>query len=167
MFQKINKKYLLIILIIIFALFFVYFIFSSNKKTDPIIKQIENLSLYQEIIDPTQRSFDKTCPNEEFNEFLKLTESGSMKSLSLPGGIAVVITPNYYKWDNKKFLGFKNAGPPAFCNVGIMGPVHAHQDYLLWSNNCGGVTPELEDPDYVEFVKCTETEEIINNYFKK
>jgi hypothetical protein len=162
-----NKKYLLIILVVILVLVASYFIYVSNKKTNPIIKQIENFSLYQEITDPAQRSFDKTCPNEEFNIFLKLTESGSMKSFSLPGGMVVVITPNYYKWDNKKFLGFKNAEPPAFCNAGIMGPVHAYKDYLLWAGACStGRMPESKDPDYVEFVKCTETEEIINNYFQ-
>jgi hypothetical protein len=164
--SPLNKKHLLIILVGILVLAIIYFIFANNKKTNPIIKQIENFNLYQEITDPAQRSFDKTCPNEEFNNFLKLTESGSMKNLILPGGMVVVITPNYYKWDNKKFLGYKNTEPPAFCNVGIMGPVHAYKDYLLWSNSCGGAITQ-DDLYYYQYAeKCAEVEKIIYSYFK-
>lgn len=161
-----NKKYSQIILVLILISLVAYFIFVNNKKVNPTIKQIENFSLYQEITDPSQRSFDETCPNEEFNNFLKLTESGSMKSLNLPGGMVVVITPNYYKWDNKKFLGFKNIEPPAFCNVGIMGPVHAYKDYLLWSNGCGGAITHDDLESYQGAEKCAETEKIIYDYFK-
>ena len=85
-----NKKYSQIILVLILISLVAYFIFVNNKKVNPTIKQIENFSLYQEITDLSQRSFDKTCPNEEFNNFLKLTESGSMKSLNLPGGSCIV-----------------------------------------------------------------------------
>lgn len=165
MHKKINQKYFLIILVVLFVLV-AYFIFVNNKKINPIIKQIENFALYQEIVDADEVFFDKTCTNEEFNEFLRLTESGSIKVLNLLGGIQTIITPNYYHWSNEKFLGFKNAEPPAFCNVGIMGPVHAYKDYLLWSNSCGGAMPESQDPQYADFINCIDTEKIINIYFK-
>lgn len=142
-----------------------YFIFVNNKKTNPIIKQVENFALYQEIVGTGEGFFDKTCPNEEFNEFLRLTESGSIKGLNLSGGIQTIITPNYYHWSNEKFLGFKSIKPPAFCNVGIVGPVHAYKDHLLWSNSCGGaiIQDNLYYYQYAE--KYAEIEKIINNYF--
>lgn len=160
-----RKKIIILFLTTLFLVGLYFFI--ANKKNNPIIKQIENFSLYQEITSPAERSFDKTCPNEEFNEFLKLTEGGSMKGLILPGGIKAIITPNYYHWSNEKFLSFLTVQPEAFCNAGIIGPRHAYKDYLLWAGGCStGRMPEPEDPGYAEFMKCTETEESINNYFK-
>jgi len=128
---------------------------------------VENFELYQEITDPDERSFDKSCPNEEFNKFLLLTEQGSIKGLRLPGGMLTMITPNYYHWSNKKFLSFKTVEPEAFCNVGIMGPVHAYKNQLLWRQACStGAMPEPDAPGYQEFMKCIETEEAIVNYFE-
>lgn len=169
MFQKISKKYLLIIVTVILILVVSYFIFVSNKKTNLIIKQIESFSLYTEITDPAERFFWEDCKaNEEFNKLKKIIKQGSMKKLILPGGAQTMVTPNYYNWGNEKFLSFINIEPEAFCGVGGFFPVHAYKDNLLWFQRCsGGAIFEEDGPAYREFIKCTETEEIINSYFKK
>lgn len=145
-----------------------YFIFVNNRKVNPIIKQIENFSLYQEINDQAKKYLGEDCANEEFNQFKKIVEQGSLKQLILPGGFEVIITPNYNHWSNEKFLSFLTAQPEAFCAAGGVYPLHAYKDKLLWAGSCStGRMLEVEDPGYAEFVKCTATEEIINNYFKK
>jgi len=162
-----NKKYFLIILAVILVLFAIYFMFLDDKKTDPIIKQIENFSLYQEISDPAEKFLGEDCANEEFNKFKKIVLSGSMKKMILPGDLRAVITPNYNQWSNEKFLSFNTIQPEAFCFAGGTYPLHAYKDYLLWMGSCSaGVMLEPEDSGYAEFVECAETEEIINAHFK-
>ncbi|MDQ5938955.1 MAG: hypothetical protein QG603_489 [Patescibacteria group bacterium] len=168
MLEKINKKYLLIIVVIILILVASYFIYVSNKKTNPIIKQVENFSRYQEITDPAEKYLGEDCANQEFNQFKKIVLSGSMKELILPGGLRVVMTPNYNQWSNEKFLSFNTIQPEAFCSAGGIYPLEAHKDNLLWAGVCStGRMPEQEDPGYSEFIKCLETEEIINGYFQQ
>ncbi|MBU1202626.1 hypothetical protein KKH39_01075 [Patescibacteria group bacterium] len=157
---------ILIIFLIIIILVIIYFLLVKKKKNNTI-EMVENFTLYQEIIDPNEKSFDKSCPNEEFNKFLLLTEQGSIKSLKLPGGLLTIITPNYYNWSNKKFLSFNTIEPEAFCNAGGTYPLHAYKDKLLWKQGCStGAMPEPDAPNYQEFMKCIETEETIINFFK-
>ncbi len=166
--MKINKKYSLIILVVIAVLLVICFVFLNNKKNNLIIKQIENFSLYKEITDPAERFFWEDCnANEEFNQFKEITKRGSMKKLILTGGAQTMITPNYYNWDNEKFLSFLTVQPEAFCGVGGFFPINAYKNNLLWFQRCsGGAIFEEDGPAYQEFIRCTKTEGVVSNYFQ-
>ncbi|MDP2812145.1 MAG: hypothetical protein Q8O32_00440 [bacterium] len=164
-----RKKVLKIVLIFLIVIILVtaYFLLTKKKRNN-IIEMVENFELYQEITDPDERSFGKDCnANEEFNQFKKIMELGSMKKLVLPGGMQVMITPNYNRWSNKKFLSFNTVDPDAFCGAGGTYPLHAYKNQLLWKQACStGAMPEPDAPGYQEFMKCIETEEAIVNYFE-
>lgn len=162
--KKILKIVMIFLIIIVAQVYFLFF----YKKKDNAINMVENFSLYQEITDPAERLLWEGCnANEEFNQFKKIIKQGSMKKLILPGGAQAMVTPNYYNWSNKKFLSFINIEPEAFCGVGGFFPIHAYKNNLLWFQRCsGGAIFDEDNPEYQEFIKCTETEESINNYFK-
>ena len=99
------------------------------------------------------------------NDFKKQANQGSIKQFLYSGAFALTITPNYNNWSNEKFLAF-GADNGAFCSAGGHGPLHAYTDKLLWSAGCStGMMPDESTPGYKDFIKCTEAEQAIADYF--
>lgn len=112
----------------------------TTPATSDLKSQVENWANYIEITDPTQKEevgAGSCGPNEnqEFTQVREKIKTGSYKKLVI-GGVRLVITPNYSKWSNEKFLAF-NKDETAICGAGGLYPLHAFSDKLLWSGSCG------------------------------
>ena len=151
-------------------------IWDNFKFIENNIGQIENWSLYKEI-NKQSLGYDifgdpNECAqvdgfNKEFADFKKEANFGSIKQFLYNGAFVLTITPNYNNWSNEKFLAF-GADNGAFCSAGGLGPLHAYEDKLLWSNDCStGMMPDESAPGYKDFIKCTEAEQAIETYFAK
>lgn len=167
-------KLVAILVILLFVLAF-YLYFRQNQTKDNI-NQIANWSVYQEVTDQSLKANIFGDPNEceqvenfnqEFADFKKQAKQGSIKQFLYNGALNLTITPNYNNWTNDQFLAF-GADSGALCSAGGPGPLHAYADKLLWSTGCStGVMPEKNAPGYKDFMKCIETEQMIEDYFSK
>jgi len=134
--------------------------------------QIENWSLYQEIVNEEDKWVGADfCGNKEFEEVLLEAKGGSMKILELNDALDLVITPNYKNWTNEEFTAFNN-DPTAICAAGGRYPQYAYSDKLLWSGSCGtGFMPEITSPIYKEWkenqIRCEKAREVVEVFFAK
>ncbi|MDD5749439.1 MAG: hypothetical protein PHO91_01470 [Patescibacteria group bacterium] len=151
------------IFLIAFSVFFIF----KEKDQEALVK-VENFDLYQEMLDPEEKNLNADCANEEFNQLRKLTELGQMKKLVLVGGLEIRITPNYYNWNNEKFLSFNDPESGAFCGEGGFFPLYADRENLWWIQSCSsGYRPNEDDINYQDFINCQESEKIVLDYFAK
>jgi hypothetical protein len=151
-------------------------VWDNFKFIENNLSQIEDWNLYQEITDKSLKAnilgdHDECVQvegfNQEFADFKKQANRGSIKQFLYDGVLSLAITPNYNNWTNDQFLAL-SADNGAICSVGHLSPVRAYEDKLLWNLPCSsGAMPEKDDPTYTDFIKCTEAEQTALEYFSK
>lgn len=153
-----NMKFFLIVIIVL-AVFFLGGYFYLQQVNQGLSVQIENWSLYQEIVDPADKFVGSgDCGGQEFSQFKQKASLGSIKKLFLPGNLDLIITPNYDNWTNDQFLALISDSS-AICAAGGRYPLKAYPDTLLWSGVCStGVESENQ---------CQKSAEMINRYYKR
>lgn len=149
-------------------------IWDNFKFIENNLSQIENWGLYQEVKSQSLKASIFSDPdecaqvegfNQEFAYFKKQANLGSIKQFLYNGVLSLTITPNYNNWTNDQFLALSSDNG-AFCSVGNLSPMHAYEDKLLWNLPCSsGAMPGENDPSYKDFIKCTEAEQEIVDYF--
>ena len=126
-------------------------------------KNIENWSSYNKISEPVKFGNDDSCTDsikgdDDFIDYQRLSEKGSIYKLALPYKISFYYTPNYKHWSADKFLSFTE-NDKRICGVAWPSQVYAYPDKVLWGDfSTGGV-----DEDYgnkVDFVS-----NLTNEYF--
>lgn len=171
MFKK-NKILIISITVIIILIAFLLY----QKMEEDKLSQIEDWNLYQEITDKSLKANLFGDPdecvqvenfNQEFVDFKKQANRGSIKQFLYDGVLEFVITPNYDNWTNAQFLAL-SADNGAICSVANFVPVRAYEDKLLWNLPCSsGAMPGENESAYKEFIKCTVAEQAALEYFSK
>lgn len=143
-----------VILIVVAGNYFYY-----RKTNQNQLAQIESWDKYQEIVDSADKFIGAgDCGGQEFNKFKQQTVLGSMKKITLPGNLDLIITPNYDHWTNNQFLALISDSN-AICAAGGRYPLKAYIDKLLWIGVCDtGVESESQ---------CQKSAEIVNGYYAK
>jgi len=156
-----KKNYWLILTIlpiVLLAGLIVEYLLIGKQSVDAV--RLEDWSLYQTITQPDDKwvGTGDCVTNLEFKNLMLLSVKGEMKKLVLSGNYKLIVTPNYFKWSNEKFLGYNNDSA-AICAVAGRYPLKAYEDKLLWSEPCTGGALESS-------IDCQNSERLIDEYFK-
>lgn len=108
------------------------------------------------------------CPADE-ERMKSLLHDYPVKKLNLftsPSryNIEMYQTPNPFHWVTEQFKELNGCD-----ELGIILAQRAFPDHLLWSfPHCSaGYAPNIDDPDYNDFQRCTEVEKIVGEYLSK
>jgi len=141
---------------------------SDDVKESSIKSKIEDFKNYKASSIDTFGFIPCESENGKSEQFIKKAKKTGIKELVLfkksNYDITLYLTGNP---DGVKTKTFQALVDPCISGAGMVGPLEAFEDHLLWGNYmCStGIALKESDPGYEDYVACTKVSQEIEDYF--